>query len=60
MIEEIVQPGKLGVTNRQMIPAIKKAIAEISVVKLTLLKSTYLYTFENSLKEREYMAANLK
>lgn len=64
-MNELVQPGRFGVTNRQLIPVIKQLISEDSVEKLKLLRSAYLYTFENSLKylkkaEREYVDANLK
>lgn len=49
-IEDIVKPGKFGVTNSQMIPAIKQVIADDSVEKLRMLRSMYLYSFENSLR----------
>ncbi|UNK20798.1 hypothetical protein MNQ98_12635 [Paenibacillus sp. N3/727] len=64
-IEDIVKPGKFGVTNSQMIPAIKQAIMDGSVEKLRMLRSMYLYSFENSLRylkksEREFIQNNLK
>ncbi|KZS43953.1 hypothetical protein AWU65_28160 [Paenibacillus glucanolyticus] len=64
-IEDIVKPGKFGVTNNQMIPAIKQVIAEGSVEKLRMLRSIYLYSFENSLRylkksEREFIQKSLK
>ncbi|OBZ14629.1 hypothetical protein A8L34_11955 [Bacillus sp. FJAT-27264] len=64
-IEDIVKPGKFGVTNSQMIPAIKQVIADSSVEKLRMLRSMYLYSFENSLRylkksEREFIQNNLK
>ncbi|CAH1056828.1 hypothetical protein [Paenibacillus pseudetheri] len=64
-IEDIVKPGKFGVTNSQMIPAIKQVIADGSVEKLRMLRSMYLYSFENSLRylkksEREFIQNNLK
>ncbi|MGG3306574.1 hypothetical protein ABER23_04000 [Paenibacillus lautus] len=64
-IEDIVKPGKFGVTNSQMIPAIKQVIADGSVEKLRMLRSIYLYSFENSLRylkksEREFIQNNLK
>ncbi|WP_036671109.1 hypothetical protein [Paenibacillus sp. HGF5] len=64
-IEDIVKPGKFGVTNSQMIPAIKQVIADGSVEKLRMLRSIYLYSFENSLRylkksEREFIQHNLK
>ncbi|MFF2016084.1 hypothetical protein [Paenibacillus sp. NPDC058177] len=64
-IEDIVKPGKFGVTNSQMIPAIKQVIAVGSVGKLRMLRSMYLYSFENSLRylkksEREFIQNNLK
>ncbi|MGW8923909.1 hypothetical protein [Paenibacillus lautus] len=64
-IEDIVKPGKFGVTNSQMIPSIKQVIADGSVEKLRMLRSIYLYSFENSLRylkksEREFIQNNLK
>ncbi|MEK3660259.1 hypothetical protein NSQ29_11890 [Paenibacillus sp. FSL F4-0236] len=64
-IENIVKPGKFGVTNSQMIPAIKQTIMDGSVEKLRMLRSMYLYSFENSLRylkksEREFIQNNLK
>ena len=44
-IEDIVKPGKFGVTNSQMIPAVKQVIADGSVEKLKMLRSMYLYSF---------------
>ncbi len=49
-IEDIVEPGRYGVSNSQMIPAMKKAIAEKSIEKLTMLKKSYLYTFDKSIR----------
>ena len=62
-IEDIIKPGRYGVCNSQMIPALKKAIAEQSIEKLTLLKQTYFYTFDKSLRylkksEREFITNN--
>lgn len=59
-IEDIIEQGRYGVSNSQMIPAIKKAIAESSIEKLVLLKKTYLYTFDKSIRylkkaEREFI-----
>lgn len=64
-IEDIIAPGRYGISNSQMIPALKKAIAEESIAKLILLKKTYFYTYEKSVrylkkKEREYIATNLQ
>lgn len=64
-IEDIVKPGKFGVTNSQMIPAMKQVIVVGSVEKLRMLRSMYLYSFENSLRylkksEREFIQNNLK
>ncbi|MBP1999663.1 hypothetical protein J2Z69_000682 [Paenibacillus shirakamiensis] len=64
-IEDIVNPGKFGITNSQMIPAMKQVIADGSVEKLRMLRSIYLYSFENSLRylkksEREFIQNNLK
>lgn len=63
-IEDIIKPGKFGVTNSQMIPAIKQAIAGGSLDKLKLLRLNYLYSFENSRRylkkaEREFIQSNL-
>lgn len=62
-IEDIIEPGRYGVSNSQMIPALKKAIAEQSLEKLALLKQTYFYTFDKSLRylkkaEREFITNN--
>ncbi len=62
-IEDIIEPGRYGVSNSQMIPALKKAIAEQSLEKLALLKKTYFYTYEKSIRylkkaEREFIANN--
>jgi hypothetical protein len=59
-IEDIIEQGRYGVSNSQMIPAIKKAIAEASIEKLVLLKKTYFYTFDKSIRylkkaEREFI-----
>jgi hypothetical protein len=59
-IENIIDQGRYGVSNSQMIPAIKKAIAEESIEKLVLLKKTYFYTFDKSVRylkkaEREFI-----
>lgn len=48
--EELVQHGRFGVTNKQMIPAMKEAIADENVEKLLLLKKYYFYSFTNSLQ----------
>ena len=63
--EELVQPGKFGVSNTQLIPAIKKAIEEEDIESLTLLKSTYFYIFVRSIRylkkrEQEYINTHLK
>ncbi|MEN6411943.1 MAG: hypothetical protein ABFC84_04135 [Veillonellales bacterium] len=62
-IEDIIEPGRYGISNSQMIPAMKKAIAEGSIEKLALLKNSYLYTFDRSIRylkktEREFIAKN--
>lgn len=64
-VEDIIEQGRYGVSNSQMIPALKKAIAEESIEKLVLLKKTYFYTYEKSVrylkkKEREYITTNLQ
>ena len=63
--QPLVQPGKFGVTNAQMIPAIQKAIAQESIETLTELKATYFYIFERSIKylrkkEQEYINNHVK
>lgn len=62
--EALVKPGKFGVTNKQLIPAMKQAIAKESIETLQQLKATYFYIFERSLKylkkrEREYIHIHL-
>ena len=62
-IEDIIKPGRYGVTNSQMIAALKKVIAEKSVEKLALLKQTYFYAYDKSIRylkksEREFIANN--
>jgi hypothetical protein len=62
-IQDIVEPGRYGVSNSQMIPAMKKAIAEKSIEKLALLKQSYLYTFDKSIRylkkaERDFITDN--
>lgn len=62
-IEDVIEPGRYGVSNSQMIPALKKAIAEQSVEKLALLKKSYYYTYDKSIRylkkaERDYIANN--
>lgn len=64
-IEDIIKPGKFGVTNSQIVSAIKQVIADGSIEKLRMLRSMYLYSFENSLRylkksEREFIQNNLK
>jgi len=61
-IEELIQPGKRGITNFQMIPAIKAAMADkdCAIQKLKLLRQNYLYVYDNSIKylkkhEREFI-----
>lgn len=64
-IEDVIKPGKFGVTNIQMISAIKQAIAGGgSLDRLKLLRQNYLYSFENSRRylkkaEREFIQLNL-
>jgi len=49
-VNDLVKPGRFGVTNKQMIPAMKLAIQEQSVEKLQLLRSAYLYSFDKSVR----------
>jgi hypothetical protein len=63
-IEDIIEPGPYGVSNTQMIPAMKKAIQEESLEKLRLLQKIYFYTFHKSIRylnkrEREYINNHL-
>jgi len=63
--EELVKPGKFGVSNTQLIPAIKQAIEEDSIEMLKQLQSTYFYIFVRSMrylkkKEQEYINVHLK
>lgn len=56
-----MERGRYGVTNKQMIPALQRAIAENSLEKLLLLKAVYEETFTGSIRylkkaEREFMA----
>ncbi|BBB89685.1 hypothetical protein [Methylomusa anaerophila] len=62
--QELVQPGKFGVSNAQLIPAMKQAIQEQSPEQLRELKATYFYIFERSIRylrkdEREYIKMHL-
>lgn len=64
-IEDIIEPGPYGVSNTQMIPAMKKAIQEDSTENLRLLKKVYFYTFNKSIRyltkgERAYIENHLK
>lgn len=64
-IEKLITPGKRGVTNFQMIPAIKKAIAAVSIEDLKLLRKHYFYIFESSIrylgkKQKAFIEANMK
>jgi hypothetical protein len=49
-INELVPPGPKGVSNAQMIPAMKEAIKENSKEKLAFIKSIYPEVFQNSIK----------
>lgn len=62
-IEDIIQPGVFGVSNKQMIPAIRRAVDEGSVEKLRLLKKAYFYTFDKTQRylrkrDREFIQNN--
>ncbi|THF82723.1 hypothetical protein [Cohnella fermenti] len=62
--EALVKPGRFGVTNRQLIPAIKEAIAAGDKERLFSLREGYLYTFHNSLRylkkaERQFITDHL-
>lgn len=49
-ITDLVKAGPKGVTNFQMIPAMKLVLDENSKIKLAILKSSYPAVFESSLK----------
>jgi hypothetical protein len=51
-VENIIESGKRGVSNKQMIPAIKSALKDMDSVKgkLQVLKSNYPEIFQSSLK----------
>jgi hypothetical protein len=62
--QELVQPGKFGVTNAQLIPVMKQAIQAESPEQLKQLKATYFYIFQRSIKylkknERDYIKMHL-
>lgn len=62
--DELVEPGKFGVSNTQLIPAMKKAIEEESIERLQQLQSTYFYIFVRSMKylkkkEQQYINEHL-
>lgn len=62
--DELVQPGKFGVTNTQLIPIMKKAIEEESIEMLKQLQSTYFYIFARSMRylkknEQQYINEHL-
>lgn len=64
-VEELVKPGKFGVTNKQMIPAMKKAVQDESAEQLQLLRASYLYAFDKSIRylkkdEREFVQQNMQ
>lgn len=64
-VDELVEPGRFGVTNKQLIPEIKEAITAGDVKRLIMLKEQYLYTFANSQRylkktERQFIADHLK
>ena len=49
-LKDILETGRKGVTNKQMIPAMKKAVDENDVEKLSLLKQHYTSVFESTAK----------
>lgn len=49
-INTLVSPGKKGVTNAQMIPAMKLAVDEQDLQALDLLKQYYAEVFHSSIK----------
>ncbi|MDU4961612.1 MAG: hypothetical protein E6X17_13250 [Sporomusaceae bacterium] len=64
MQQQLVQPGKWGVTNAQLIPAIKQAIQAQANGKLQAIKDTYAYQFPKAVRylrksERSYLQQHL-
>nr|WP_092074126.1 hypothetical protein [Dendrosporobacter quercicolus]NSL47748.1 hypothetical protein [Dendrosporobacter quercicolus DSM 1736]SDM78219.1 hypothetical protein SAMN04488502_10793 [Dendrosporobacter quercicolus] len=62
--QELIQPGRFGITNAQLIPAMKQAIYNNLPEDLRQLKSAYFYIFERSIKylkkdERNYIQMHL-
>ena len=49
-LKDILEAGRKGVTNKQMIPAMKKAVDENDVEKLQLLKQHFGPVFESTTK----------
>lgn len=49
-IEKIIEVGKRGVTNKQMIPAMREAIDAGSRIRLEILKQHYPEVFQNSIR----------
>jgi hypothetical protein len=47
---EIIKPGKKGVTNAQMIPALRESIDAGDTDKLALIKQTFPQVYESSVK----------
>lgn len=56
-IEDLLDFNPRGITNTQMIPAIKQAIMEQSKEKIEILSTTYPDVFEKSLKylQKQYL-----
>jgi hypothetical protein len=49
-VPELVKPGKKGVTNAQMIPALREAIIADDKEKLALIKATFPQVYDSSVK----------
>ncbi|MHA6529403.1 hypothetical protein [Paenibacillus sp. BAC0078] len=65
LIDEILTCENFAIIHRKMVPAIKEGITEKAIKQLKLLRATYLYSFENSLKlltkaEREFLNTQVK
>ena len=48
--EDLVKPGKKGVTNAQMIPVLKATLDADDQIKLAILKRTFPQVYVSSLK----------
>ena len=49
-INEIVVPGKKGITNAQLIPALKRLISENNIEDIKFIKNEIMDIYESSFK----------